>query len=75
MTACIIADVTVTDQAQMVQYSEWSTRAMQEFGAAVLICGAARRHSTWRKQRRRWSRPMRAHMNPRRCVDHRAIPC
>ena len=48
MTACIIADVTVTDQAQMVQYSEWSTRAMQEFGAAVLICGAARRHSTWR---------------------------
>ena len=48
MTACIIADVTVTDQAQMVQYSEWSTRAMQEFGAAVRICGAARHHSTWR---------------------------
>ena len=48
MSAYIIADVTVTNEAQMLEYREWSTRAMQEFGAAVLICGAARRHSTWR---------------------------
>ncbi len=40
MTAAyIIADVTVTDEARMVTYREWSTRAMQEFGAEVLVRG------------------------------------
>ena len=39
MTAYIIADVTVTNEAQMVQYRAWSTRAMQEFGAEVLVRG------------------------------------
>jgi uncharacterized protein (DUF1330 family) len=39
MPAYIIADVTVTNEAQMVQYREWSTRAMQEFGAEVLVRG------------------------------------
>jgi uncharacterized protein (DUF1330 family) len=39
MPAYIIADVTVTDEAQMKQYREWSTRAMQEHGAEVLVRG------------------------------------
>ena len=39
MSAYIIADVTVTDEAQMKVYREWSTRAMQEFGAEVLVRG------------------------------------
>lgn len=39
MSAYIIADVTVTDEEQMKVYREWSTRAMQEFGAEVLVRG------------------------------------
>ena len=39
MSAYIIADVTVTNETQMVEYREWSTRAMQEFGAEVLVRG------------------------------------
>lgn len=39
MPAYIIADVTVTDAAQMALYREWSTRAMQEHGAEVLVRG------------------------------------
>jgi uncharacterized protein (DUF1330 family) len=39
MPAYIIAEVTVTDEAQMKQYREWSTRAMQEHGAEVLVRG------------------------------------
>jgi uncharacterized protein (DUF1330 family) len=39
MPAYIIADVTVTNEAQMQQYREWSTRAMQEHGAEVLVRG------------------------------------
>ena len=39
MSAYIIADVTVTNEAQMKQYREWSTRAMQEFDAEVLVRG------------------------------------
>jgi uncharacterized protein (DUF1330 family) len=39
--AYIIADVTVTDAAQMAKYREWSTKAMQEFGAHVLVRGGA----------------------------------
>ncbi|MDT7836529.1 DUF1330 domain-containing protein [Aquabacterium sp. OR-4] len=39
MAAYIIADVTVTNAEQMVKYREWSTRAMQEHGAEVLVRG------------------------------------
>jgi uncharacterized protein (DUF1330 family) len=39
MSAYIIADVTVTNEEQMKVYREWSTRAMQEFGAEVLVRG------------------------------------
>ena len=41
MSAFIIADVTVTDPEQMAKYREWSTRAMQEHGAEVLVRGGA----------------------------------
>ena len=39
MPAYIIAEVTVTNEAQMLRYREWSTRAMQEHGAEVLVRG------------------------------------
>ncbi len=39
--AYVIADVTVTNPAQMAQYREWSTRAMQEHQADVLVRGGA----------------------------------
>ncbi len=39
MPAFIIADVTVTNPEQMVKYREWSTKAMQEHGAEVLVRG------------------------------------
>lgn len=39
MAAYIIADVTVTDPEQMAKYREWSTKAMQEHGAEVLVRG------------------------------------
>jgi uncharacterized protein (DUF1330 family) len=39
MSGFIIADVTVTNEEQMKLYREWSTRAMQEFGAEVLVRG------------------------------------
>jgi len=41
MPAFIIADVTVTDADQMAKYREWSTKAMQEHGAEVLVRGGA----------------------------------
>ena len=41
MTAYIIADVTVTDAEKMANYREWSTKAMQEHGAQVLVRGGA----------------------------------
>ena len=41
MSAYIIADVTVTDAEKMAQYREWSTQAMQEHGAEVLVRGGA----------------------------------
>ena len=37
--AYIIADVTVTDAEKMARYREWSTKAMQEHGAEVLVRG------------------------------------
>jgi uncharacterized protein (DUF1330 family) len=39
MPAYIIADVTITNEEQMKQYREWSSRAMQEHGAEVLVRG------------------------------------
>jgi len=39
--AYVLADITVTDPEQMAQYREWSTRAMQEHGAEVLVRGGA----------------------------------
>ena len=44
---------TVTNEAQMLQYREWSTRAMQEFGAEVLVRGgnAAALEGAWQPQR------------------------
>jgi uncharacterized protein (DUF1330 family) len=39
MSAYIIADVTVTNEAQMVIYREWSSRAIQEHGAEILVRG------------------------------------
>jgi uncharacterized protein (DUF1330 family) len=39
MSAYILADVTVTDPARMAAYREWSTKAMQEHGAEVLVRG------------------------------------
>ena len=39
MSAYIIADVTVTDPEKMSEYRVWSTRAMQEHGAEVLVRG------------------------------------
>ena len=39
MSAYIIADVTVTDPEKMANYREWSTRAMQEHGAQILVRG------------------------------------
>jgi uncharacterized protein (DUF1330 family) len=41
MSAYIIADVVVTNEEQMKKYREWSTRAMHEFGAEVLVRGGA----------------------------------
>jgi len=41
LPAYIIADVTVTNEPQMVEYRRWSTRAMQEHGAEVLVRGGA----------------------------------
>jgi uncharacterized protein (DUF1330 family) len=37
--AYVIADVTVTNAEQMAKYREWSTKAMQEHGANVLVRG------------------------------------
>ncbi len=39
MSAYIIADVTVTDADKMAKYREWSTKAMQEHGAEILVRG------------------------------------
>ena len=37
--AYLIADVTVTDAERMATYRVWSSRAMQEHGAEVLVRG------------------------------------
>ena len=39
MSAYIIAEVTVTNEPQMQKYREWSSRAMQEHAAEVLVRG------------------------------------
>ena len=39
MSAYIIADVTVTDTDKMAAYRLWSSKAMQEHGAEILVRG------------------------------------
>jgi uncharacterized protein (DUF1330 family) len=39
MSAYLVAEVTITNEAQMKAYREWSSRAMQEFDAEVLVRG------------------------------------
>jgi uncharacterized protein (DUF1330 family) len=39
--AYVIADVTITDAEKMAQYRVWSTKAMQEHGAEILVRGGA----------------------------------
>ncbi len=41
MSTYVMADVTVTDPAQMAIYREWSTKAAAEFGASFIIRGGA----------------------------------
>ncbi|WP_334134382.1 DUF1330 domain-containing protein [Tepidimonas sp.] len=41
MSAYIIADVEVTDPEQYEAYKRWSTQAIQEHGAEVLVRGGA----------------------------------
>ena len=52
-SAYIISEVTITNEPQMVKYREWSTRAMQEFGAEVIVRGgdAETLEGTWKPQR------------------------
>jgi uncharacterized protein (DUF1330 family) len=40
MAAYLIAEVTVTNLEQMVQYREWSSKAIAEHGAEVLARGS-----------------------------------
>ena len=39
MSAYIIAEVTITNPAQMAEYREWSTKAMHEHGVEVVVRG------------------------------------
>ena len=39
-SAYIIAEVIITNPAQMAEYREWSTKAMQEHGVEVIVRGA-----------------------------------
>ena len=41
MAAYIIADVTITNEDQMKVYREWSSRAMAEHGAEIVVRGGA----------------------------------
>ncbi|TSE36129.1 DUF1330 domain-containing protein [Tepidimonas charontis] len=41
MSAYIIADVQVTDPQQYEEYKRWSTQAIEEHGAEVLVRGGA----------------------------------
>ncbi len=41
MSAYILADVTVSDEAKMVDYRAWSTKAMVEHGAEIMVRGGA----------------------------------
>ena len=39
MSAYIIAEVTITNEDQMKEYRVWSSKAMQEHGAEVVVRG------------------------------------
>ena len=41
MSAYIIVDITITNPEQMAQYRVWSTKAMQESNAKILVRGGA----------------------------------
>jgi uncharacterized protein (DUF1330 family) len=53
MSAYIIADVKITNEAQMVEYRQWASKAMQEFGAEPLVRGGGMDvlEGDWRPQR------------------------
>ena len=41
MSAYVIADITVTNAEKMAQYRVWSSKAMAEHGAEILVRGGA----------------------------------
>lgn len=41
MSAYVIADITVTDAEKMAEYRVWSSKAMAEHGAEILVRGGA----------------------------------
>jgi uncharacterized protein (DUF1330 family) len=53
MPAYILADVTITNEEQMKEYRVWSSKAMQEFGAEIVIRGGAMEvlEGSWSPQR------------------------
>ncbi len=53
MPAYIIADVTITNEEQMKEYRVWSSKAMVEFGAEIVIRGGAMEvlEGDWKPQR------------------------
>ena len=52
--AYLIADVTVTNEAQMAEYRQWSSRAMREHGAEVLVRGGTLEPQGDGRDTRRW---------------------
>jgi uncharacterized protein (DUF1330 family) len=53
MSAYIIAEVIITNPAQMAEYREWSTKAMQEHGVEVIVRGSniETLESDWKPER------------------------
>ncbi len=53
MSAYIVAEVTITNEEQMGEYRVWSSKAMQEFGAEVIVRGGAMDvlEGDWKPQR------------------------
>lgn len=41
MSAYVIADITITDAEKMAAYRVWSSKAMAEHGAEILVRGGA----------------------------------
>jgi uncharacterized protein (DUF1330 family) len=53
MSAYIIADVKITNEAQMVEYRQWAHKAQQEFGVEPLVRGGGLNvlEGNWQPQR------------------------